>query len=136
MSLKTWMDEFYPITAEEVASEGTPLEIAQHSLTKWTGVRPENLEHHGLTRKGSRIYDTLNDRWDKPFIILDDESCSLCVRHYQGDDGCTGCPIQLRTGRTCHDKYYAAIRQDYQTVEPMIELLTKTVEFVKIQSIK
>jgi len=45
MSLKTWKEEFYPVEAEDAASN--PIEATKHSIQKWKGAMAESLEKHG-----------------------------------------------------------------------------------------
>lgn len=54
MSLETWKEEFYKIPAEECIKE----QALDHSITKWEGLRPENLQKHGLFLDGRTICQT------------------------------------------------------------------------------
>lgn len=44
MSIQSWIDEFYPVTAEECL----PDDALEHSIKKWEGLQPDALERHGL----------------------------------------------------------------------------------------
>lgn len=76
MSEQTWMDEFYPTPA--VGSAGSDKEAALHSLQKWMGALPHNLERHGLKA---------------PPIDFSSETCSLCARHLSSRGSCAECPL-------------------------------------------
>ncbi len=47
MSLESWKKEFYPTRAADVK---TLDEALTHTERKWEGLRPENLERHGLRK--------------------------------------------------------------------------------------
>ena len=130
MTIETWKQEFYPTSADTVTQD----DAIQHSLTKWKGLRNENLERHGLTRSGCHITDS-----DLLFRI-DASTCSLCTHYYK--DMCEGCPIVAEQEETCdHDGDYGGTGQyrtgQYQSFtmdgnpEPMIDLLERCLQTQK-----
>lgn len=141
MSIETWKQEFYPVSAKEVEKE----KAAEHSFRKWEGARKENLEKHGLERATTTtssircVGDHLGDRF-----YFDGVSCSLCVHFYkQGDgwdDGCENCPLCIvRGGVPCtgtaegervspYDKFVST-----SNPEPMISALKLAVEWQEKQ---
>lgn len=138
MSMVTWKEEFYPVTAFEVSEK----DAAEHSLRKWIGLRPENLSRHGLRTASIAITDRLHT------LFIDSTSCSLCKHHYYMDPGtrhdetyydCPGCPIvAANNGKTCFngsDGYLSPwdLWVENNEVEPMIEMLEKAAEYVKTQ---
>jgi hypothetical protein len=116
MSLDTWKAEFYPIPAGKVPVE----DAVQHSLRKWRGLTKENLEKHGVARKGRCIVDEFGRS------ELDSTSCALCIHHYSFYDRCFNCPIVVATGDTCGSDY-ANFLIDGNPL-PMIEALEKAAE--------
>lgn len=111
MSLETWKAEFYPIDANQV-----PVESAlDHSITKWKGLRADNIVRHDLK--------TFGDLYGGPgaWFYIDSSSCALCKQHIDLVNSCPTCPIVLAHGRTCAREY-----QHYRNTrdpEPMITLL-------------
>lgn len=106
MSKETWLKEFMPRTADEVATQhptDAPRLIA-HSLRKWIGRRPANLARHD-------IYVSHGDTADLP-TTFHAEDCSLCIAYYipQGErtpneeHGCHHCPLFEVLGRPCDEE--------------------------------
>jgi hypothetical protein len=125
MSLESWKQLYYPISADE-AAKLSPVEIIQHSLTKWRGLRKEVLAEHGLIQIGHTIQDATF-----LFSILGD-TCSLCAKYYDSDfdepSCCSSCPLaQLgASGTDCFTEY-----RHWRTTldpEPMIRLLEKALQ--------
>lgn len=100
MSLKTWKEEFYAVPANEVAKE----DAVSHSLRKWEGLRPANLEKHW-------VYWDYRGLTDLPGEVLriDSNSCALCVHYldnsiaaYEVDEDpphmCSACPLAIARG--------------------------------------
>lgn len=102
MSLATWKDEFYPITAHTCARRDKTKAL-DHSIQKWDGVKPENLERHGvILRVGDLICKKTSAR-----MIFSARNCALCVVHLRvrkGVSSCNQCPLALsRGGVPCDD---------------------------------
>jgi hypothetical protein len=137
MSLKTWMEEFYPVEASETHEE----EALSHSLQKWEGLRQASLDKHGchLSSMGSVTDDEVH------FLAIDASSCALCEHHYNEPtedaydyDGnpnferCSTCPLALaRGGVPCDAKNgseenspWGAWRHRGYNPEPMIHWLS------------
>lgn len=101
MSLATWKAEFYPVTAIE-AGRGTWEQSLEHSIKKWEGLLPENLERHGAHL--SYYMSVLDSEAGVP-LDIDSSSCALCQKameqHYE--DGypelrlgfCQYCPLAV-----------------------------------------
>lgn len=94
MSLETWKAEFYPQPACEVSAE----DAVQHALTKWVGLRKDNLERHEVASFGGFI----QDKSGRLLFWIDDVTCSLCqLYRYRGNE-CGHCPLaKVRGGVTC-----------------------------------
>jgi hypothetical protein len=142
MTVKTWIDEFYP----KPATDTTPGEALQHSLTKWQGLRPENLKKHNV--RVSAFADVvgidLNDQ--RGSLAINGRTCALCEHFLSHNDEhmdrCEPCPLSIARGNTpCDferdDEEFApwyAFRTDESnpnTPEPMIYWLEKA---LKMQS--
>lgn len=113
MSRESWLKEFYPVEAKDVAKESA----AAHSLQKWRGLTGEALEKHGVYSPPASDYDS---------------SCALCQVH----PSCDTCPIVKMTGNSCVVKvggewtpwgHWVFIKDP----RPMINLLEKVVEWEK-----
>jgi hypothetical protein len=122
MSIKTWIEEFYPITAQEAPRNG----LVAHSLMKWQGALASNLEKHGVFRNGDG--DCVLEDADGEEFLFGTKTCSLCEEYF--NDCCTGCPLLLvRDGKRCYEprgKEVGPYRLwcDTGDARPMIELLT------------
>lgn len=136
MSLKTWKKEFCPTTAKTAAARTGAIKCIEHSLKKWEGALPENLEKHGL-----EYGDHLLREIDGPEIMrFDHRTCSLCVKYLVGAD-CRKCPI-VKAGNPECDAYpdndddwegvpIDGYRKSENNPQPMIDTLKKTLEFYK-----
>lgn len=100
MSIKTWMAEFYPVTAEVAVRRGD--DPVTHSLRKWRGLTDDNLAKHNLVRVNCRIQPQTPGSFAVAFAV-DDTTCALCVAHlYRDTGGCNGCPLYaLRDSLPC-----------------------------------
>lgn len=122
MSLESWKQLYYPITAEK-AAKLSPHGIIEHSLIKWRGLRSEVLNEHQLWFSYYYITDGTNS------FAITGQSCSLCEKHYDYSkdepDSCSSCPLaQLGTDRfDCFIEYRHW--RDTRDPEPMILLLEK-----------
>lgn len=125
MSLESWKQLYYPITAEE-AAKLSPHGIIEHSLIKWRGLRPETLAEHGLWFSYSSLTDGTY------VLPITGQSCSLCEKHYDYSkdepDSCSSCPLaQLgASGTDCFTEYRHW--RDTRDPEPMIALLEKALQ--------
>lgn len=119
MTIKSWITEFIPemladdekhcepfdpskLTTRSMCMED--LECVDHCIKKWTGLKPENTERHGLNYNDFIIQDL--DTFEKMRITSD--SCTLCHKYAQTMHGiCYNhtmeevCPFIRTTGRRC-----------------------------------
>lgn len=88
MSKQSWENEFYAIDASTLGklAEDKPLALTDHSLKKWRGLRPDNLQKHGLVN---------------PPIEINAFTCALCYAYDY--DGCLNCPLARHLGHPCDD---------------------------------
>lgn len=113
MSFESWLQEFYPVPADEVA-QSTDLACVEHAIKKWEGITPTHLEKHGV-----RYFDfeLLDDEGDS-LLSFDGETCALCQRYSNYaihdisspqyrciDDQGNECPIIRTQGFSCHSTY-------------------------------
>jgi len=128
MSLESWKQLYYPITAEEAAKLSSR-EIIQHSLTKWIGLRKTNLDRHGVWKS---VVCLLTDGSDTPKLSITGSTCSLCARYYDpsADEpaSCASCTLaQLgKSGTDCFKEYIHW--RDTADPEPMIALLERALQ--------
>lgn len=130
MTLKTWKEDFYPISAQD-AAELSWKEAVQHSLRKWEGFLPENLEAHQVIIKkpDPRKHEyalKLMEPGSKSYLPISADTCSLCVK---SDSYCEKCPIVKMRERPCDSDEFSHMVKLIAPI-PMIELLKKTLEYV------
>lgn len=104
MSLETWKAEFYAMPAHDPHAIADDLAAVYHSLQKWRGLLPENLQRHGLVRRAFVLWD---DEGRERFSV-DANSCALCQRRQDYDTSAIdcgrggGCPLlNVRDGLQC-----------------------------------
>ena len=116
MSIETWKIKHYPVEACDCPED----KALPHSHLKWTGLRPEVLDEHGLYKRDGN-YCVFEKGTDKKFSI-DGDTCALCESYNDWGD-CPDCPLPVAD---C-DKAYRAwlIKGD---PEPMIKLLERAIE--------
>jgi hypothetical protein len=131
MSIESWKEEFYPVTAREIVEHGTEKKLIEHSIRKWNGLTKENLEKHQLTKKLFSISDNKGG-----YFSADGGSCALCQKY---DDNCLGCPLEkVRGNIACSDETEDEDRANSRSpwsewthndnTEPMIYWLKKSKE--------
>lgn len=152
MSMQSWKNEFYPISASEAAEyfrngDLSEHDVTEHSLRKWRGLRPENLAKHGIVRSTS-AGSCIGDPSEKPGGVMldwfgvDAGTCSLCQVYdpeevYDEVSGdcvveCNDCPLFLSRGKvSCDSRMRGEERSPYWDFvthgdpEPMIAALEK-----------
>lgn len=86
MSLESWLDEFYPVSAD-MADD--PLE---HSLRKWKGTEAANLAKHRVELAKQCVQEPKSNL----YFSFGGSNCALCHLHYIGKiDPCDTCPLTL-----------------------------------------
>ena len=138
MSLETWQKKFYPKTPTARLSK---LAAIQHSLTKWVGLRRNNLIRHGLwvIRTGWNVYiGACVEGVDDDRLEIGSDSCALCVKYLDPNTSgvevdCKKCPLyHARAGIPCTAAGVSQKRSPYASwvwegdPEPMIKALKKT----------
>lgn len=83
MSIETWLDEYYPVRAVDVAPE----DAADHALLKWTGRLPENLTRHGMRESPT---DPSHIRDNTSVFVFSAVTCVWC--RIASPIGCSACP--------------------------------------------
>lgn len=114
MSIDSWKAEFYPVTARQLAlprddpgKNATDLELIDHCIKKWEGLKPENLTKHEIYLTDDKdvapIWVVGGSAPD--FVAINSSSCALCIRHLEPVDEdslpCDQCPITLSRGASC-----------------------------------
>lgn len=133
MSLQSWMDEFYPEDAGDFYNAGaTSVELVEHSLRKWRGLRGEALErHHVELGHLGHVVGYLDDGIG--YVEIDGSSCALCHRyaHPRNLSDCVGCPLQEVSMNCNLDGSHWWIWKDEHDPEPMISCLEDALEYAK-----
>lgn len=103
MSLISWIKEYYPVPV----NKGLKADAIEQALLKWTGLRKERLEAHGLEQSDQDIRETC----EMPECLsISNSTCSLCF-HYAG---CHSCPLaRVRGGTPCMNVKDSEIRSPY-----------------------
>lgn len=117
MSLQTWMDEFYPVEADKVPKD----QAVQHSLTKWIGLRAENMERHGVYMRLGELREKGSGKCD--VLDIDATSCALCHHHFVSEvmagKKCKTCPLaQVRNGYACDSLQRDAEYNEAEEINP------------------
>ena len=95
MSIKTWKEEFYPVSATSRMSKRDAIE---HSIKKWEGLLPDNLKKHNVAI--GRYGDIHGDVHDDEIIFeISDQSCALCQKYF--GECCIKCPLYEKLGFEC-----------------------------------
>ena len=107
MSLKTWIEEFYPTSARS-AENAAPLELVRHSLKKWRGLTEDNMKRHDVEKytAAALIFDSENKE-----MRIGSENCALCTNSFiqvKGDESaedghCEYCHLYKENGRRCSE---------------------------------
>lgn len=126
MTIESWKQEFYPVEAG-ACPEGQEI---QHSLLKWTGLKPENLKKHDMDALGNAIEEVVNGDYTMKVFSVDASTCALCQAHSVRDEDddefpCSECPLSKlgANGVDCNTEYEAFTQGD--NPDPMLEILNK-----------
>lgn len=122
MSLKSWLDEFYPVSASEVSKE----DALEHSIQKWKGLLPENLKKHNVTYRWEEVQSCDEMETTVPLPITA-SSCALCQHWYDGEYACPECPL-VKAGHICCEDLGSAWRDRYNNPARMVEELENSRE--------
>jgi len=104
MSIETWKQEFYAVEAG-VLNSAADVVALRHSVKKWEGLRPGNLERHGLKVSSKHGRSRIQGVKGANFYI-DSASCALCSKYLffsRDDDGCGNCPLSKIRGNVVCD---------------------------------
>lgn len=126
MSKESFLAEFYPIPANEATNSW--LEATNHSIQKWKGMLPENLEKHNQYTDDGDVL-TIGDSEYRITLRYGSNTCALCMKDYA--NGCIPCPLYTLTQESCryYDSVYAySLRND--NPQPMIDALYATQRFL------
>lgn len=131
---QSWKKEFYPKSAADRSVQANDLTRLQHSIRKWTGALPENLQKYGVQYDEHTIH-----KEDQLVLSFSGGTCALCIHYDDWDSGvdCFNrkdeqqCPIVRCTGITCDSDYNNTFVASTDDPTPMLELLEKTRKFVE-----
>jgi len=141
MSFKSWKKEFYTKDASEYINK-TDEKCLKHSILKWKGALPENVEKHQVTYEQHAIIENSTEQ-----LSYTGWTCALCRKYSDFDppddcnyysnppDDCSCysnqtdeyCPIVRVKGSTCAAIY--KITRNNPT--EMIQLLEDVLEGIK-----
>lgn len=94
MSIKTWKNEFYPVSATSRMSKKAAI---KHSIKKWEGLLPENLKKHGVVLNG--LGDVCENLGSHFCFEISTDTCALCEKYF--NDICSKCPLYKKLGFKC-----------------------------------
>lgn len=134
MSVVSWKQEFYPVDASQCKTWG---EAVQHSILKWSGLRPEALENHEVRLKNGEVFS------ENDYFSFRESTCALCevaemrCASRGKDNWCNECVLsESRGGFSCDvakpgeriSPWKAMVFEN--NPKPMIEALDKLKEIV------
>jgi hypothetical protein len=121
-SARAWKQKYYPVAASQVPRTATPLEMTEHALRKWRGLRPNVLARYDLG-----LVRICHTELQGPGLRLPihSQSCVLCRRFIKTD--CLQCPLYRNLGAPC-DRGYGPfyVWSRFHDPEPMIKALELT----------
>jgi hypothetical protein len=100
MSLESWKEEFYPVSATYSMQSEDDLVLVDHCLRKWNGALPKNRKAHGV----EFAFGFIIDKEAKDSLCFNGDSCALCQKYVFSsclDEDDHHCPIVRYTGRRC-----------------------------------
>jgi hypothetical protein len=127
-NLKAWKKEFYPTRADTRMSK---INAVRHSLRKWKGLLPENLDRYNITVSFINFA-----------LPVGGDSCALCQKYYDtsfpkhDERRCQKCPLAQVLGQRCDSRDgenlspWQSFSFDGNPI-PMIEALEKTLRELK-----
>lgn len=125
MPIETWKAEFEPTGAHTPGF--TVVDAIEHSLRRWTGLRHENLEKHGLRRYHAKsITGVVGPKGQLTLLHFGRNDCALCVKFL--NDDCEGCPLE-EIGKGC-----LSLKSPYRIAkitgneEPMLQALREALD--------
>jgi len=142
MSIETWLQEFYPIPANQLEA-ASDLECAQHCLLKWSGTSPENLNKHNTYYIDFTVIGTSEkpdgSKIEEIALKFGESSCALCQKYFgtseqDGQDVCTDkknniCPLNIYLGHRCVDDdpslYVGGKNDTAQMIQTLTELVNQ-----------
>jgi hypothetical protein len=145
MSIKTWMAEFYPVSASKFSRGYQPvkevglhknIEMLNHSILKWTGLLPQNIKKHGVYHApgAAAIFESMEE-WIRgsarrgDVMSFSSATCALCQKHFDHNRPldqipCWSCPLYKHRGANCDaNDFFIRCLDDPQQ---MIDALTET----------
>jgi hypothetical protein len=142
--MKSWKEKFYPINASEAVA--TDEMATMHSLKKWEGLLPENVQAHGLYLDGECLHTGgIFVGFVGSKFFIDKKSCALCQKNmFAYNINCDTCAINKHMGVTCdseiddesllcsHESPYNQL-VDNNDPKPMIRLLKATLEKIRAE---
>lgn len=135
MTIETWTKEYFVPIGDVEIRVMDDIELTEHCLTKWKGLRRDKRIEHELSLTGWA--NSLEDKLGN-VLQMGGVSCSLCRIHYNAGK-CTFCPVRFqRGGVRCDDELSGERLSPWDNwtsnsanPEPMIELLEATLKTLK-----
>lgn len=131
MTPEQWLTKHYPVPASALA-EASDEECLLHCENKWEGAKEENLPDE-CSYKGYYVYN----KHLKKVLSFSDVSCALCSKYPDDCKTIDGeeCPIvRMNSYPCCYVNEYfngPVYRLSHSDPAPMIDLLKRTLEFVR-----
>lgn len=128
MSKESFLKEFYPIPANEATNSW--LEATNHSIQKWKGMLPENLEKHDQYTTNGYVL-TVGDSKYQTTLLYGVKTCALCSKDDANEMNCVPCPLYTLMQESCtanNSAYDRAARSN--NPQPMIDALYSVQRFL------
>ena len=131
MSLKTWIEEFYPVPASPEMSDA---DACKHGILKWSGRYKKNLKKHNV--ESTNFY--IVERTPLNVVAFSADTCALCNKYYDYDywsdvfkkSPCQNCPIVKSGNKACVTKGSAYLNSSKSDASPlpMLKVLRQALE--------
>ena len=141
-----WLAKYYPEPASEAAKRSW-VDALEHSIRKWTGFRPKELDKFGLAKPPGlflaelKSLDRVAVEGRTSWMGATAGTCALCQREDITSDpegeGCRGCPLYIVRGAPCYGPLRVGRRSPYHAFvdgsdpEPMLRLLRSARKIAK-----
>ena len=121
MSITSWKNEFYKVSASAEATLKSDQAALQHCLVKWTGALPDNLSKHEVEfEELTETVEKCDPGHGKAGLLFGKAGCAMCHLH----ERCDTCALYV-DGLRCVN------RSDPNKPETVIKIIKEALKNVK-----
>lgn len=136
MSLISWKEEFFHRKLDNIQT-WSEIEIIDHSILKWEGLRQENLNRHKVRLDKYLFHNVVDSRPQvcPAHVPINSDSCALCERWYGNTNedyrnNCHSCPL-YQLGYGCEERDSPWRQFDVRDSNPDPELMIRALKETK-----